>query len=131
MPGADFLYNIIVEVNSSVLTQFSARDREYLFLLAYLEQILRNPLQRGSPEQVQGLTSLFVGDVVLLDAAISQISADYFGGRPILFTDCAEKLKDQLEMARQALEHFNILAVEFGCSHCKAPNVWDGARIPS
>ncbi len=111
---ADSLYNIIVEVNSAVLTHFLARNREYLFLLGYLEAILQNPVHVRSVEQVRNLTLLFVEDVVLLDAAISQISAVYFGGRTILFTDCAEKLRDQLQMASQALEHFNILAGGFG-----------------
>jgi hypothetical protein len=90
--------------------------REYLFLLGYQEQILRNPAHPNSGERLRDLTVLFVEDVVLLDAAISQISADYFGGRCILFVDCAEKLRNRQEMASQALEDLQSTSARIGPS---------------
>jgi hypothetical protein len=69
-----------------------------------------------SHERLRDLTVLFVEDVVLLDAAISQISADYFGGRCILFVDCAEKLRNRQEMASQPLEDLQSASARIGPS---------------
>jgi len=107
---ADFLYMIVVGVNGDVLRDSVARDREYKFLLGYLHAVMHSSIMSDSEMRLRKFTLSFVEQIFCLDAAISQISSQRFGGRFILFSDCAAKLKDQLEMAMDVLEFFNIIA---------------------
>lgn len=53
---------------------------------------------------------LFIEEVFRLDGAASRVCIEDFGEQPILFKDSLERLKHQLDLARTALECFNILA---------------------
>jgi hypothetical protein len=107
---ADSLYMLIVDSNVAVQQTIGQRNREFLFLLAYLEASMREPNFPDLEEQLRTLTLIFVNAVLLLERTISQISAERFQGQPILFSDSTVKLEEQLDMADQALEHFNFWA---------------------
>jgi hypothetical protein len=107
---ADFLYMMVVELKGDVLRQSVARDREYKFLLGYLHAVMHSSIMSDSEMRLRKFTLSFVEQIFCLDEAISQIRSQRFGGSFILFSDCAAKLKDQLEMATDVLEVFNIIA---------------------
>jgi hypothetical protein len=107
---ADFLYMIVVEVNADALRQFCARSREYKFLLGYLHALIHSSVLSDSEMRLRKFTLSFVEQIFLLDGAISEIRSQRFGGRFRLFSDCAAMLKEQLEMATEVLEVFNIIA---------------------
>jgi hypothetical protein len=48
--------------------------------------------------------------MITLDAAIAQVAAERLNGEPVLFRDCSVKLEEQLQMAQELSEHFNLLA---------------------
>jgi hypothetical protein len=48
--------------------------------------------------------------VIILDGAIAQLAAERLNGQPVLFRDCSVKLEEQLQMAEELSEHFNLLA---------------------
>ena len=57
---------------------------------------------------------MFLESVIILDAAIAQITAERLSGQPLLFRDTAIKLAEQLQMATDLSTWFNELAVEVG-----------------
>lgn len=65
------------------------REREYLFFLGFVEALMRSPVTEDSLQQLCDLSLVFVNEVLELDCVISQISAERFGGQPILFSDSA------------------------------------------
>jgi hypothetical protein len=101
---ADVLYNLAIEINAEVVVQFDAHKREYKYLLGYFDLLSRCALWAHCEEDVCRVTRLFVDDVFRLHAAISQVGRQSFDRQDILFSDCAEKLNRQLEMADFALE---------------------------
>jgi hypothetical protein len=76
-----------------------------------------------SLDQFRNLTLIFVNEVLELDCAISQVSAERFGGQPILFSDSATKLKEQMDLASQALQHFNFWAKELKVTELTAEGI--------
>jgi hypothetical protein len=110
---ADFLYMTIIEINTCLQEQSAARDREYIFLLAYLQTILCTGVPVPAT-QLRELTLLFVTKILVLDLAISQMSEEHFEGQSILFSDSAEMLDEQLEMVSDTLDTYNVLADEIG-----------------
>jgi hypothetical protein len=107
---ADVLYNLVTTVNDRILTSTSQRIREYLLLLQYLRGITYINIGPHSEEELR-MTVLFVlEEVLLLDGAISQVSAEHFGGKSILFSDSVLKLKEQLDSATKILGYFNLIA---------------------
>ena len=107
---ADFLYMIVVQVNGDTLRQSFARSREYRFLLAYLHAVMHSSIMSDSEMRLRKFTLSFVEQIFLLDETISHIRSRRFGEHFILFSDCAAMLKEQLEMATDVLEVFNIIA---------------------
>ena len=107
---ADFLYMIVVQVNGDTLRQSCARSREYKFLLAYLHAVMHSSIMSDSEMRLRKFTLSFVEQIFLLDETISHIRSRRFGEHFILFSDCAAMLKEQLEMATDVLEVFNIIA---------------------
>jgi 3'-phosphoadenosine 5'-phosphosulfate sulfotransferase (PAPS reductase)/FAD synthetase len=57
---------------------------------------------------------MFLESVIILDAAIAQLAAERLNGQPVLFRDCSLKLEEQLQMAEELSEHFNLLARAVG-----------------
>jgi 3'-phosphoadenosine 5'-phosphosulfate sulfotransferase (PAPS reductase)/FAD synthetase len=53
---------------------------------------------------------MFIESVVILDGAIAQLAAERLNGQPVLFRDCSVKLEEQLQMAEELSEDFNLLA---------------------
>lgn len=109
---ADWLYMLVVEMNSKVQNQFFECRREYWFLFAYLVATMRSNVASVTEEELRTVTLLFVNPVLVLESTVRRISAERFGGHPILFSDSAAKLKEQTKLVDEALELFNVLATE-------------------
>jgi hypothetical protein len=109
---ADLLYNIIIGVNVSVQNQYLERYREFAFLLGFFSAVMRGCIAKHSEKSLRALTLFFVEKILVVEAAISEISAQRFRGQPILFSDSAAKLNEQFDFAEKALELFNSLARE-------------------
>jgi hypothetical protein len=63
------------------------------------------------PEEVhRRITLKFVEEILCLEGTVSRISAEHFGGRPILYADSAARLTQQLQLVDQALELSNSIA---------------------
>jgi hypothetical protein len=54
----------------------------------------------------------FLQSILVLEATVSRISAERFGGHPILFSDSMEKLNKQLALVDELLGYYNLLARE-------------------
>ena len=107
----DCLYLLATHVNIEVCDQYADCDRYHTLLLAYLCAVLRSCAPgTAREEEVRLMTRAFVEPVLILDGAISQISAENFEGQPFLFLDSASRLKEQLEMVDQAVKVFNLVA---------------------
>jgi hypothetical protein len=105
---ADLLYNLVVGANVEVIENREQREREYILLLGYLSAEMR-----GKATKVQTLRLallMFLESVIILDGAIAQLAAERLNGQPVLFRDCSVKLEEQLQMAEELSEHFNVLA---------------------
>jgi hypothetical protein len=109
---ADLLYNIIVDVNGSIQNQYRERYREFAFLLGFFSAVMRGCIAKHSEKSLRALTLFFVEKILVVEAAISEISVRRFKGQPLLFSDSAAKLKEQLDFAEKALGLFNSLARE-------------------
>jgi hypothetical protein len=70
----------------------------------------------------------FVEEILSLDSAISQLSEEQFRGQPLLFTDTALKLAEQLDMAALALKYFNLFAKRFNFAEMSAESIRDKLR---
>ena len=57
---------------------------------------------------------MFLESVIILDAAIAQLATERLNGQPVLFRDCSLKPEEQLQMAEELSEHFNLLARSVG-----------------
>jgi hypothetical protein len=84
---ADLLYNLVVVANVEVHDNRAQRQREYSFLLGYLDAEMY-----GSPtkERVANLRLaflIFIKTVIILDAAIVQVAGERLNGQPVLFRD--------------------------------------------
>jgi hypothetical protein len=122
---ADSLYILVIEVNSVVQESIAQREREGLFLVGYLNALRCTPTKPVLVEQLRNLTLLLVEEVLLLDRAISQVSAERFDGRAILFSDSAIKLRALLDMAHEALENFNFWARLLKCAELTSEEICD------
>ena len=120
---ADVLFNLVITINARVLASTSERKREYLFLLFYLRGITNINIGPHSEEELRTIVLFFVEEVLLLDGAISQVSAEHFGSQPILFSDSVLKLQEQLDLANRALGYFNQLAQKLNFKELTAESV--------
>jgi hypothetical protein len=77
-----------------------------------LLQTMRSDLPTISWESLQKTTLAFLQSILLLEATLSRISAERFGGHPILFSDSMEKLNKQLALVDEVLGYYNLLARE-------------------
>jgi hypothetical protein len=113
---ADSLYNLVVNANTAVLEGSVAREREYIILLRYLSAEMRGNLTKDGAEIVRLVVLMFIEPVIVLDAAIAQVVAERLNSQPVLFRDCLIKLEEQLQMAQELSENFNLVARSVGAA---------------
>jgi hypothetical protein len=107
---ADLLYNLVVNANMAALEGRVEREREYIFLCGYLSAEMRGNPTKDRVQTLRLAVLMFLESVIILDSAIAQLAADRLNGQPVLFRDCSVKLEEQLKMAEEMSEHFNLLA---------------------
>jgi hypothetical protein len=107
---ADVLFNLIVGANVEVIENSERREREYIFLCGYLSAEIRGKAAKDRVQTLRLAVLIFLESVIILDAAIAQVAAERLNGQPVLFQDCSVKLEEQLQMAEELSEHFNLLA---------------------
>jgi len=105
---ADLLYNLVIEANVEVFESRLQREREYILLLGYLSAEMRAKATKVQTLRLAVL--MFLERVAILDGAIAQLSSERLNGQPILFRDSSVKLEEQLQMAEELSEDFNLLA---------------------
>jgi len=113
---ADSLYLLVVNANTAVLEGRVEREREYIILLGYLSAERRGNLTKDRVEILRLVVLMFIESVIVLDAAIALVVAERLNGQPALFRDCSVKLDQQLQMAEELSEHFNLLARSVGAA---------------
>jgi hypothetical protein len=107
---ADSLYLLVGNANIAVLEGRAERELECTILLAYLRAEMRG---NATKERVQSLhpgVMRFLQRVIVLEAATTQVSAERLNGQPVLFSDSAAKVEEQLQMAERLSDQFNSLA---------------------
>ena len=90
------------------------REREYIILLGYLSAEICGNLTKDRVEILRLVVLMFIEPVIVLDAPINQLVAERLNGQPVLFRDCSVKLEEQLQMAEELSESFNLLARSVG-----------------
>ena len=113
---ADLPYILVINANVEVTESRLQLGREYIFLLALLGAELRGKTTEQSIETLRLAVLMFLESVIILDAAIAQITAERLSGQPLLFRDTAIKLAEQLQMASVLSAWFNELASEVGAA---------------
>jgi len=94
-------------------TSNAGQKRKVICVSARLfSAVMRGCIAKHSEKSLRALTLFFVEKILVVEAAISEISVQRFRGQPLLFSDSAAKLKEQLDFAEKALELFNSLARE-------------------
>jgi hypothetical protein len=112
---ADLLYSLVVDLNVWVQNDFIAINREYAFFLGNISALLHSGLLRVAEDKLKELTLYFVERIFVLEAAISRLSFERFGGQQVLFADSVQKLAEVVGFAEKAVDHFNFIAKEIGC----------------
>jgi hypothetical protein len=78
------------------------------------------------PEEAhRRITLKFVEEILCLEGTVSRISAEHFGGRPILYADSAARLTQQLQLVDQALELSNSIAARLRFPQLKKEQIRD------
>lgn len=113
---ADLIYNLVVISNVAVIESREQRERECVFLLGYLGAETRGGPTKDRVQAVRLAVLMFLERVIILDAAIDQVTVERLDGQPVLFSDCSVKLDEQLQMAEELSKHFNSLARAVGAS---------------
>jgi hypothetical protein len=104
---ADLLYNLVDKTNAEVGASREQREREYALLLGYLGSLWSGKVTKDGVSILRAAVLMFLESVIVLDAAIAQVAAERSNSQPVLFDDCRENLKEQLQMAEQLAEYFN------------------------
>jgi len=113
---ADSLYLLVVNANTAVLEGRVEREREYIFLLGYLSAEMHGKAPKDRVQRLRLAILMFLESVITLDAAIAHIAAERLNGQPVLFRDCLVKLGEQLQMAQELSDQFNLLARSVGAA---------------
>jgi hypothetical protein len=125
---ADLLYNLVVGANVEVIENRERREREYIFLLGYLSAEIRGKAAKDRVQTLRLAVLIFLESVIILDAAIAQLADERLNGQPVLFRDCSLKLEEQLQMAEELSEHFNLLARAVGVAEINLEEVRNGLQ---
>ena len=107
---ADLLFNLVVNVNLEVMENGKQRERECAFLFGYLSAEMHGKAPKDRVQRLRSAVLMFLESVIILDAATAQVAAERLNGQPVLFRDCSVKLEEQLQMAQELSDHFNLLA---------------------
>ena len=105
---ADMLYNLVIQANVDVFESRLQREREYILLLGYLSAEMR--AKATKVETLRLAVLMFLERVIILDRAIAQLASERLNGQPVLFRDSSVKLEEQLQMAEELAEDFNLVA---------------------
>ena len=112
---ADLLYNLVVDLNVCVQSDFLAINREYGLFLGMISALFHSALLRVADYKLKELTLFFVKRIFVLEGTISRLSVEQLGGQQVLFVDSAQKLAEVVAFAEKAVDHFNFIAREIGC----------------
>ena len=113
---ADLLYLLAVNANSAVFESSAQRNRECCFLLGYMSAEMRGNPTEDRVNHLRSAVLMFIGPVIILDGAIARVVSDHLDGQPVLFSDSAVKLAEQLKLATDLSMWFNQLAVKVGAA---------------
>jgi len=113
---ADLLYRLVIKANIAVLEGWEQRRREYVFLLGYLSAEMNEKATKKRVQTLRLMLLVFLGTVIMLDAAIAQLVTEHLSSQAVLFRDSSAKLAEQLQMATNLSKWFNMLAVETGAA---------------
>jgi len=106
---ADMLYNLVIQANVDVFESRLQREREYiLLLLGYLSAEMR--AKATKVETLRLAVLMFLERVIILDRAIAQLASERLNGQSVLFPDNSVRLEEQLQMAEELAEDFNLVA---------------------
>jgi hypothetical protein len=108
--------NLVVEANVEVIENRVQREREYILLLGYLSAEMRGKAPKDQVQRLRLPVLMFLESVITLDGAIAQLATERLDGQPVLFRDCSVKLEEQLQMAEELSEQFNLLARTVGAA---------------
>jgi hypothetical protein len=113
---SDFLYMLIVDANVAVFHTTSERRREVQMIRYHLRSIHCAAKNIQSLEELRSAVLLFIEDVLIVEGALAQLSAEHFGGQAVLFSDTSVRLESQIDMATSVVTWFNLLARETGAT---------------
>jgi len=120
---ADFLYNIIIDLNMAVRTSHENRVREYILLRGFLKAVNRGRRPEDCLEELRSGVLMLLRSVFILEGAIPQVAAERFGNQAILFSDTESNLKLQIQMAEALAKCFNLIATKLGVAEIKLDDV--------
>ena len=125
---ADLLYNLVVNANTAVLEGRVEREREYIILLCYLSAEMRGNLTKDRVETLRLVVLMFIKPVIVLDVAIAQLVAERMNGQPVQFHDSSVQLEEQLQMAQELSDHFNLLTRAVGDAELNLESLRDSLQ---
>jgi hypothetical protein len=125
---ADLLYNLVVNANTAVLERRVEREREYIILLGYLSAELHGNLTKHRVEILRLVVLMFIKPVIGLDVAIAQLVAERMNGQPVQFHDSSVQLEEQLQMAQELSDHFNLLTRAVGDAELNLESLRDSLQ---
>ena len=125
---ADLLYILVVNANTAVFEGMAQREREYIFLLGYLSAEMHGIPARDRVQDLREACLMFIEPVIILDSAIDQVVAERLTGQPLLFSDSAFKLAEQLQMVTDLSTWFNKLAAEVGAAEMNLEELRSGLQ---
>jgi hypothetical protein len=121
----DSLYQLVIITNVEVLENGYQREREYVLLMMCVNAEARGTAAKKPMQTLRLAVLMFLQPVIVLDAAIAQITAEHLKGDPILLHDCGAELEKQMEMGTTLCQYLNSLACEVGAEEInleKLPN---------
>jgi hypothetical protein len=125
---ADSLFLPVVNTNTAVMEGRAEREREYVFLWGYLSAEMHGKAPKDRVQRLRLAVLMFLECVITLDAAIAKIATERLNGQPVLFSDCSVKLEEQLQMAEELSEHFNLLARAVGADEINQEELRDSLQ---
>jgi len=125
---ADFLYNIVIEVNMAVRKSHESRAREYVLPRGFLRAANQAQKPEDCIEELRSGVLMLLRSVFTLESAISEVADERFGSQTILFNDSDLQLKLQIQMAEVLAERFNVVALKLGVAEISLDSIRSGLR---
>jgi len=120
---ADLLYQLIVKANAAIL-EYVEQSHQYSKLLARFALAVAHGTR--ARDELQGLRQAiepFIEEVLVLEGAALQITAERLDGQDVLFQDAADALKEWIDLAKLLTDRFNLLARSAGLAEIDLENV--------